>query len=77
VRLAAAAPRSGAEFSAAKKADPAFAGFCLDELRKTLTDRGAAVVDDDNLPGGSMRKIPGETGSNFEKFPRSAAVRTF
>jgi catechol 2,3-dioxygenase-like lactoylglutathione lyase family enzyme len=38
-------------FQAAKKAHPAFAVCYLDELRKTLTDRGVAVVDDDNLPG--------------------------
>jgi catechol 2,3-dioxygenase-like lactoylglutathione lyase family enzyme len=38
-------------FQAAKKAHPAFAVFHLDELRKTLADRGVIVVDDDNLPG--------------------------
>jgi len=38
-------------FQAAKKAHPAFAVTHLDELRKALTDRGVAVVDDDNLPG--------------------------
>jgi catechol 2,3-dioxygenase-like lactoylglutathione lyase family enzyme len=37
-------------FRAAKKAHPAFAVFPLDELRKTLRDRGVIVVDDDNLP---------------------------
>ena len=38
-------------FQAAKKAHPAFAVFGLDELRKTLMDRGVTVADDDNLPG--------------------------
>jgi catechol 2,3-dioxygenase-like lactoylglutathione lyase family enzyme len=38
-------------FQAAKKAHPAFVVFHLDELRKTLTDRGVTVVDDNNLPG--------------------------
>lgn len=37
-------------FQPAKKAHPAFAVFDLDELRKTLMDRGVAGVDDDNLP---------------------------
>ena len=38
-------------FQPAKKAHPAFAVLHLEELRKTLTDRGVTVVDDDNLPG--------------------------
>jgi catechol 2,3-dioxygenase-like lactoylglutathione lyase family enzyme len=38
-------------FQAAKKAHPAFAVFHLDELRKTLTNRGVTVVEDDNLSG--------------------------
>ena len=38
-------------FRAAKKAHPAFAVFRLEELRKTLTDRNVAIVDDDSLPG--------------------------
>jgi catechol 2,3-dioxygenase-like lactoylglutathione lyase family enzyme len=38
-------------FHAARKAHPAFAVFHLDELHKTLTEWGVAVVDDDNLPG--------------------------
>ena len=46
-------PHIGVErnFLPAKKAHPAFAVFHLDELGKTLTDRGVAIVDDDNLPG--------------------------
>jgi catechol 2,3-dioxygenase-like lactoylglutathione lyase family enzyme len=38
------------DFQAAKKAHPAFAVFHLDELRKTLRDRGVTVVDDDSFP---------------------------
>ena len=38
-------------FQPAKKAHPAFAVLHLEELRKTLTDGGVTVVDDDNLPG--------------------------
>ena len=39
------------DFRPSRKAHPAFAVFSLDELRETLTHRGVAVVDDNNLPG--------------------------
>ncbi len=38
-------------FQPAKKAHPAFAVHDLDELRKTLMDRGLPLVEDDSLPG--------------------------
>jgi catechol 2,3-dioxygenase-like lactoylglutathione lyase family enzyme len=37
-------------FTAAKKAHPAFAVVHLDELRNTLRGRGVTIVDDDSLP---------------------------
>lgn len=39
------------DFRAARKAHPAFAVMDLDELRKTLAERGVAIVEDDSLPG--------------------------
>ena len=39
------------DFRAAKKAHPAFGVFHLDELRKTLQSAGAAVIEDEALPG--------------------------
>jgi catechol 2,3-dioxygenase-like lactoylglutathione lyase family enzyme len=39
------------DFRPARKAHPAFAVFNLDRLRKTLIDRGIAVLDDYGLPG--------------------------
>lgn len=38
-------------FRPARKAHPAFAVRHLDALRRALSDRGVAVIDDDNLPG--------------------------
>jgi catechol 2,3-dioxygenase-like lactoylglutathione lyase family enzyme len=38
-------------FAPAKKAHPAFAVADLDELRRALTARGIAVIDDDTVPG--------------------------
>lgn len=38
------------DFRPARKAHPALAVPHLDELRRTLSDRGFAVIDDDNLP---------------------------
>jgi catechol 2,3-dioxygenase-like lactoylglutathione lyase family enzyme len=40
-----------AKFQANKKAHPAFAVFDLANLRKTLTDQGYLILDDDTLPG--------------------------
>jgi catechol 2,3-dioxygenase-like lactoylglutathione lyase family enzyme len=39
------------DFRPARKAHPAFAVPHLGALRRALSDRGVAVVDDDNLPG--------------------------
>jgi len=39
------------DFRPARKAHPAFAVPHLDELRRALSERGVAVIDDDNLPG--------------------------
>jgi catechol 2,3-dioxygenase-like lactoylglutathione lyase family enzyme len=39
------------DFWPARKAHPAFAVMDLDELRKTLAERGMAIVEDDSLPG--------------------------
>ena len=38
-------------FHPAKKAHPAFAVFCLDELREMLKSKRVPIVEDDDLPG--------------------------
>jgi len=53
-------------FQAAKKAHPAFAVFDLDELRKTLMDRGVTVADDDNLPGARRFYAEDPRGNRLE-----------
>jgi catechol 2,3-dioxygenase-like lactoylglutathione lyase family enzyme len=54
------------DFRPAKKAHPAFAVFNLDELRETLTNRGVAVADDHDLPGGRRFYAEDPWGNRLE-----------
>ena len=60
-------------FQPAKKAHPAFAVHEMDELRKTLMDRGLPLVEDESLPGTCRfyAEDLGGTGSNSWKSPGS------
>jgi catechol 2,3-dioxygenase-like lactoylglutathione lyase family enzyme len=54
------------DFSPARKAHPAFAVECLDELRESLLARGVPVVPDGDLPGTHRFYVHDPWGNRLE-----------